>query len=97
MQVSAAFDGAEKESVLYSQSLPLVKFFHCVSFLNQTLLQSPAAYSPFHLHYLIHILSPFSLAVFAAFLFYVKSCHSLLYPRSYHLQILFLFKESLLQ
>lgn len=45
-----------KKSVLDSPSLPLVKFFHCISFLNQTLLQSPAAYSPFHRHYLIHIL-----------------------------------------
>lgn len=56
MHVSAAFDDAKKESVPDSQSMPLVKFFHCVSFLNQILLQSPAAFSSFHLHYLIHIL-----------------------------------------
>lgn len=33
-----------KGNVLDRQSMPLVKFFHCVSFLNQTLLQSSSSY-----------------------------------------------------
>lgn len=96
MQVSAAFDGAEKESVLDSQTLPLVKFFHCVSFFKPDSppisccifsLPSTLPYS----HSSPFTQPPatvlFSLALFAGFLFHVKPRHCLLYPRSYHLQI----------
>lgn len=45
-----------KGNVLDRQSVPLVKFFHCVSFLNQTLFQSSSTHSLFPSHCLIHIL-----------------------------------------
>lgn len=44
-----------KGNVLDRQSVPLVKFFHCVSFLNQTLFQSSSTHSFFPSHCLIHI------------------------------------------
>lgn len=43
-------------NVLDRQSVPLVKFFHCVSFLNQTLFQSSSTHSFSPSHCLIHIL-----------------------------------------
>lgn len=48
-----------KGNVLDRQSMPLVKFFHCVSFLYQTLLQSSSSHSFFFFRCLIRILLPF--------------------------------------
>lgn len=82
--------------------MPLVKFFHCVSFLNQTLLQSSSSRSFFLFRCLIHILLlPFSasfhflsffeaLSLFPVSLFHFKPCHSLCFFflfLSSHLQI----------
>lgn len=87
---SFCFDGAEKESV---QSAPLVKFFHCVSFLNQTPISScifslpstPYSHSsPLTAPPSTALFSP---ALFSAFLFHSKSRHSLLHFLSYRLQI----------
>lgn len=71
--------------------MPLVKFFHCVSFLNQTLFQSSSTYSFFPSHCLIRILLFLFYASFYFFLsgplphsclfpisvFHFKPCHSL--------------------
>lgn len=79
-----------KGNVLDRQSVPLVKFFHCVSYLNQTLFQSSSTYSFFPLHTALFTFfsfhSTFFLSgplphssLFPVSLFHFKPCHSLFF------------------
>lgn len=60
---SFCFDGVEKESV---QSVPLVKFFHCVSFLKQA--------------HLLHILPSIDTTLFTFLSFHCASIHCYILP-----------------